>query len=337
MKDRNIAFKPAGSIVIASSRLRAYSPIQHLKKEGMNVEIFDLQNIDTYQIVVFQKAYTEEDLELAHHLKVAGCKIVLDQCDNHFIYDSSDKDLVGRAERMKKMAVMADFITASTPQIAKLYPEKITFVVPDYVELPKSSLFSALSAKLKFGRMLPKNSIKMVWFGNAGSLNPRFGMCDIADKIDALNSISEHHKIHLTIISNSRDAFDKYFDRNLNFTTTYIKWKQQEFEQIIKLHDLCLLPIDINPFTVCKTNNRLALALLLTIPTIADEIPSYSEFRDFVRFGNWEKNLLDLIYDLPAEKERSKKGRSYILEKYSNASVTNEWLNTLNNICILSN
>ena len=34
-----------------------------------------------------------------------------------------------------------------------------------------------------------------------------------------------------------------------------------------------------NPFTLCKTVNRLATALLLGLPVVADMIPSYEELR----------------------------------------------------------
>ena len=38
--------------------------------------------------------------------------------------------------------------------------------------------------------------------------------------------------------------------------------------------------------------NRLALALLLGVPAVADVIPSYEELRPYALFGDWERNLL---------------------------------------------
>ena len=322
---RLIAIKPNGNMDTASSRLRAFAPARELAKSGINIEIFDRQSIEDYGVVIFQKAYSSEDLKIAQLLQKKGVLIILDQCDNHFIFNPGNTALLERKERMCKMADLSYAIFASTAEIARLYPEKKSYVLPDYIELTKLSALRKLYLNLRFHHLCKKDKFKLLWFGNEGSQMPRFGMCDIAEKLNLLNKISKQFNIRLTILSNSRRLFNQYFAEKSQFEVNYVEWNKNNYEFLVSQHDICLLPININPFTVCKTGNRLILSLLMGVPVIADEIPSYTEFRDFVRFGNWEKMLPKMLNNCEAEKRRAISGQQYIQRHYSNNKITMQW------------
>lgn len=330
-----LAIKPIGNSNVASSRLRAFLPVEHLRKAGVDIEIYKPENQSKYNAIIFQKAYTESDIEIATRSKDSGKTVILDQCDNHFIFDKENKMLLERADRMKQMASISDALLVSTKEIAKLYPQKTTVVVPDYIEIPKARLVSCLKADLKYRNCFNPTNIKLVWFGNSGSSNPKFGMCDIAEKIPVLNDVSTHYKIQLSVISNSEEKFKHFFKKKCQFQVNYIKWKEDNFYRLLKKHDICLLPIGVNPFTICKTNNRITLSILAGLPTLADEIPSYSEFREYVRFGNWIFNIKQMIENLPEENLRAQKGIDYINTKYSEQAITQHWIRALETLRII--
>ena len=103
---------------------------------------------------------------------------------------------------------------------------------------------------------------RLIWFGNVGVDSPRFGMIDVADKVPILTEFSRQYPMELTVVSNSREAFDKYF-RAVPFPVRYLNWKPWLVPAIAKDHHACVIPVQTNPFTACKTSNRLVHALML--------------------------------------------------------------------------
>ena len=327
-----IAIKPVGGIAIASSRLRAYLVVKELTKKSINIEIFDHKHINNYDLVIFQKAYTDADIKLAKQLKSRSCKIALDQCDNHFIYDIDDADQCKRAKNLRAMVDEVDVVIASTDKISELFPDKVTFVVNDFIEIYESTWFDRFKARRQARNIFKGDALKLVWFGSVGSDSPRFGMCDIAQKIGLLNELSSQYNIQLTVISNSVSTFEKYFSGQHQFTVYYLEWQRETYEYLVGMHDICLIPIDINPFTICKSNNRLVLSLFLGLPVVADEIPSYSEFSNFVKLGSWDENLRYVVRNLSSERQLASHGQKYVLENYSNDFIANIWLLVIRNI-----
>ena len=332
-----IGWKPAGDINIASSRLRAFIPCKKLAELHWPTELYSEANKENYKIVIFQKAYTKEDIALAIELKSKGVIIVFDQCDNHFFNPLNDIILTERAERLKEMVDVADYITVSTKSIAALFQGKRTYVVDDFIELPVIPSLLKLWYKIKFLFLFEKSlSIKLVWFGNAGSVNPRFGMIDLTALLEPLENVNKIHPIELTIISNSQALFSKYVEGKTSFRIKYIPWDKKTFEYIVAQHDLCIIPIHSNPFTVCKTNNRVVLSLLLGVPVVADPIPSYEEFAPYIALSNWENNILGIVKNKKNYQAKVKAGQKFIKEHYGEQKIIEQWQYILKDILVSS-
>jgi hypothetical protein len=321
-----IGWKPVGDKNIASSRLRAFIPCQNLATLGWPVELFNPAHQTKYRMVIFQKAYAKADITLAQELKKNGTIVVLDQCDNHFYNPVNDPVLAERALRLKEMVELADYITASTNEIANLFPGKKTFVVDDFIELPGTNVFRKFWYGMKSVFSFDKRGVtKIVWFGNAGSENPRFGMIDVTSILEPLEKVHKQSPIELTIISNSEKDFSRYLKGKTLFKINYIPWHKDSYEYLVQQHDLCVIPIHQNPFTVCKTNNRVVLTLLLGVPVIADSIPSYEEFSPYIVFSDWEKNCFDYIRHNEKHRTMVREGQIYIQNKYSPENITSRW------------
>jgi hypothetical protein len=324
-----IAWKTMGGIKSASFRYRAFLPCKYLEQEGWSCEIFKDKNIEKYKIVIFQKLYDEKSLNLAKTLKNQGIKTIFDLCDNHFYYQLDDlAALTQRTKRLQKMLDLVDAISVSTPELKKLInsrTDKTPVVIDDAVEIPRINLLGKGYLKLKnILAKIPSNSLNLVWYGNAGTENPPYGMIDLARILPSLEKVHQEIPLDLTVISNSEATFKKYFS-SARFPVKYYNWKLLTFPYIFSHHDVCLIPINLNSHTLYKTNNRLILSLLLNVGVIADKIPSYEEFDQFVLFSNWEMNLRKYAFDSILRQRHVEQGKEYILSKYGRNRVICQW------------
>ena len=333
MKKYKIAWKSLGGIKSASFRYRALLPCKYLKQEGWSCEIFRYKNIEQYQVVIFQKLYDESTIELVKTLKSKGVITVFDLCDNHFYYRLDEPSaLAERQEKLQKMLDVVDVITVSTPELKKLIgskTDKTPIVIDDALEPPKILIFAREYFSLK-KRLVQtrKNYFQIIWYGNAGTENPPYGMIDLLKVLPALEKLNREIPIKLSVISNSLDSFQKYTS-SAKISVKYYNWQLSTFPYIFSQHDVCIIPVSLNDLTRCKTNNRVVLSLLLGVPVIADEIPSYEEFSKFVLFSDWETNLRQYWQNPMLRQQHTKQGKEYILAKYNRHRVVSQWSDLL--------
>ncbi len=321
-----IAWKPVvNDWEMASARLRCFLPSKYLNEAGWSCEMFNERNAAHYDLVVFQKVYDEGSIKLARDLTKKGVKTVFDLCDNHFYNPNSDPWIDERAERLRRIIDSVNAVTVSTPELKKLIPEKDPVVIDDAIDWPQKSFMLNLYARLKKNRKgRTQNMLRIVWYGNAGSENPRFGLIDLPRILPSLEKLNARLPLTFTIISNSWEAAEKYV-RDVPFRVKYHDWKRSTFSYLFSQQDVCVIPVSVNPFTVCKTNNRLVLSLLQGIPVVADRIPSYDEFGDFVLFNDWENNLYTYATDTDLRLRHLSEGSKYIMSKYNKERVVRQW------------
>jgi hypothetical protein len=323
-----IAWKPLGNMNMASSRFRAFLPCQYLREEGWSCGIFDPRQIDSYKLVVFQKTYyDEESLSIAKFLNRKGVKTVLDLCDNDFYNPNNHPESQQLVERLQRMIDTVDAVSVSTPELGKLIQGKEVVVIDDAIEQPQISFLTNSYLKLKsLFRGFEGNSLRVVWYGNnrTAAWEQPTGIIDVAKVIPFIEKLHTEIPVTLTIISNSRDAFEKYVNKT-SFPVKYHEWNRKSFYRLFQQNDVCIIPININPFSICKTNNRMVLSILLGIPVIADKIPSYEEFSDFVLFSDWKNNLRKYALNRELRQQQVKDGRNYILSKYNRDRVVFQW------------
>ena len=326
-----VAFKPFGGNKTASTRLRVVLPIKHINKRSREVtcEIFDAKKINDYSLVIFQKTYTNEDLTTADFLKKRAVKVAFDLCDNHFFNPAQSAEAEDRIRRLRKMIDLADAISVSNKGLGDLTHRPYT-VIDDMLEF---SIHSKLARKIfkPFFNIIKDDSLRLVWFGAAGSEAPRFGMIDIERVIPELNELSRHFKIQLSIISNSKEKYRKYLG-SARFLTKYYEWNSVTFPYIMQKQDISLIPIDQNPFTIYKTNNRPVLSLLLGLPVVADRIPSYEVLSDFIRFGDWKRNIEAYWRDVSLKEKDVDLGKNFIMKNYNANVISDQWINFIKTV-----
>ncbi len=329
-----ISWKPVQyNFNVASARVRTFLPCQYLQEAGWLCEVFQKENKKQYQLVVFQKAYEPKDLILAEELKSQGTKIVLDLCDNHFYNPYNLKDYIEKEKRMSKMIELADAVTVATPELGKLISHPQVMVIDDIIYFYPLSWQGSLRSKFRRWRNYASNEFRVVWFGNSklakvyereGIKTAPSGLSIISKAIPALEKLHREQPVRLTVISNSKQHFERE-TKGVSFPAVYHEWEISSFPILFQENDTCIIPFDINPFTICKTNNRMAASLSLGVSVIADKIPSYAEFSEFALFENWEENLRTYATNKKLRQQHVEQGGKYVRRTYNKQRAIDQW------------
>jgi len=307
---------------IGSARLRAVLPCRYLSKAGWNCELFDLRRSREYDLVVFQKAYDDDAIELARRLQRRGTLTVLDLCDNHLYNPDGLPWLTERAERLKRMIDLVDAVTVSTEALADFIPDRDATVIREALDEMAPKPVPVALWRLR--QLYAPRPFRLVWYGNAGLESPPFGLVHLPKVLPVLEELHRRRPLELTVISNSRDAFERAV-AGACFPTGYHEWRSENFASLFVRHDVCIIPVEPNPFTICKTANRVALALKLGVPVVADPIPSFEEFADFMLLGNWPESLDRYAGDPQLRTAHVRSGRRYVEATCSKGRVIAEW------------
>lgn len=316
---------------VASVRFRCLNPMAELQKRGFPVELFDEAYFTQYSGVIFSKLYDRQNYELARRLKERGKAVIFDICDNHFYNPYHLEKFKTVREQLLKMLHIADSIVASTPALAEVLVKEagltaMPVVIGDAIEengdanASKRSWFRfSVRQRIRMDRMA-----NLLWFGIHGGENAPYGMLDLLNQKDLLISLNRTYPLQLVVLSDSREKFKRYIEP-LPLRSLYIEWGSMPFSEILRQSDINVIPISRNPFTVCKTNNRLATALFAGVPTVADEIPSYRDLAPYCVLNDWERGLRLYLDNKWIGQEHARAAREYILEHYTIKQVGEAW------------
>lgn len=331
------------SAMIASTRIRCLNVMDELSKLGVTCDFYDEAQSTSYKAVIFVKAYSEPELALARKLRKRGTKVIFDLCDNHFLQKNDSETEKHRVDLLRSMIGAADVIVASTEELRLVIRQECPefwgdiVVIGDAVEnqLPASPLLQrpmewlqALHLRLRLAKQESMGRRRLVWFGIHGGDNAEYGMNDLKTVASSLNNVNRKEPITLTIISNNREKA-REVAKSFDFPVFYMPWGSSTFLTMLKHHEMVIIPVTVNPFTRCKSNNRLALSLEQGLPVVATSMPAYKEFASCVRLDNWEEGVLDYLRNPEKVAHDVLAGQAIIHEKYSATSIGRQWLELL--------
>ncbi len=333
-----VGWRPsAGDPRIASVRIRCLNPVRELQRRHYPVEVFDPAHRGAYSAVIYSKAYNNAVLSEARRLRVSGTRIVLDLCDNHFYNPMALDALQAAGAQLRRMIAEADELVASTDAMAEVLGEEagstLITVIGDAVETRIDGVsttawrrwwerrrLSALAARLQAA---PART-RLVWFGSHGGPSGDHGMGDLEIVRPLLESLHREHPLSLTVISNAREKFDRLI-RPWPLPTYYLEWSAETFLDALRLHTIALIPVRQNPFTRCKTNNRLATALAAGLAVVAGRIPSYEPFEGCAVLDDWSGGLRRYILDPEARRRDVAAGQGLVDREWSPAAIADQW------------
>ena len=316
-----VAFKArAADPTIASYRYRVLEPIAFLKARGHQAEEFEEKRLDRYDVVVFSKAYGINDRKLAHKVKAAGKRVILDLCDDHF-YNPFDLPKYREAgENLRSMIALADKVVCSTPVLARAVQMnarigRLPAVAPDAYE----------QATVTVGPPAPKNRpARLLWYGRHGSPNAEAGVRDLLLIKDALAQAQAKRSFELVICTDS-ETHAREVAQELGLKWRFVAWTPESFAEELAKADAVIIPLSDNPFVAAKTHNRLTLALSAGVPVVADRLDSYDEFAPFAWLGDWTAGLEAVLLDPEAARARAADARPYLEAHWSSLAIASLW------------
>lgn len=325
---------------VASTRIRVLNPVAELRSYGYPVELFDSRHVHTYSVVIYSKLYDDATYREATFLKKRGVRIALDLCDNHFYNPNGLASLHTTATQLRRMMEEADTLVASTHTLAELMraelsvPRNIT-VIEDAVETEIFGNNNLLWKRwwqnrklIQLRRQLQEDrsngKTPLVWFGIHGGANADYGMLDLLKLRPILEQINRRHAVTLTVISNSRRKYNKVI-KSWPLPTYYLEWHPDTVMSALRSHTIAVIPISDNPFTRCKSNNRLTFALNAGLAVVADAIPSYHYFSDACFLNNWESGLERYLTDVEMRRRHIQLGKAIIARDWTIARIAQKW------------
>lgn len=304
--------------------------------------------MDPPEVLVLSKRYDPATLAHADDLAAkVGTTIVLDLCDNHFQHQSDPEgELARRADHLRAAISRVGMVTTASQALADVVQAECpqgppVRVVDDAAEAPTAMPWWArltpgvAAAELRglarwhAGLTQVALSRRFVWFGNHGSPGVDGGMSDLARlRADLDTSLQTTGPLCVTIVSNSRSKYEEV-TRGWTVPTRYVEWNAASFSPVLQSHSAALIPVSLNPFTVCKTANRVLTAYQHGLNVIADSIPSYATFKTCAVLDDWDFGL-NKYTELPERRRAdAAEGARIARENYNLAAITRQWIDAL--------
>lgn len=337
-----IGWKPfSRDVNVASARIRCLNPLSALQAGQYPVELFDPAHAERYAAVVYSKSYDDASQREASALRESGVRVVFDLCDNHFYNPGRLPGWERAGQNLRRMMAIAHELVASTDTLAEVIthelgePRAIT-VIGDAVETdlrgPRGSLWSRFihtwrwrELRRALDRDRREGRTRLVWFGHHGSPYAEGGLLDLQKLRDLAETLDVEHPLSLTVISNSRSKYREAI-QPWRIPTRYFEWHPATFLPALRAHSISVIPINPNPFTRCKSNNRLALSLSMGLPVVADAIPSYEPFRETCVLDRWEEGLTRYTLDADARRRDVAGGQTLVERISSLGRIAGEWV-----------
>lgn len=317
---------------MASVRLRLLEPMAYLKAQGLPIEAYDkARGPEGYSAILFSKSFSLEAVAIAERARDAGRAVLFDICDNLFAgkarHDREER--IARARRMMCLATQIVFSTATlAEQMLAQMPEAAgkARVIPDALEIaplhPTSTTGLKEVATLQRFLARHEGALHCVWFGKSQGQLAGFAHIDAAAA--ELRRFAALRPVTLTIISNARWRYWLAAPR-WGVRSHYMQWRLDSFGAALAAHDVAIIPIERNGYTLGKTINRPATAVVAGLGVIADAIPSYEELRPYIVLDDWRDGLNRYAFEREAEDALLAEARAHLEARYSREAVGRQW------------
>lgn len=138
-------------------------------------------------------------------------------------------------------------------------------------------------------------------------------------------------RFHSASSATHRDRFNELFS-GLKFKAHYLNWNFHTFNAALGGHDIAILPIRRNQYTLSKSANRITTSFASGLAVCGSAIPSHEPFRDVAVFDDWDDSLGRLMADATERDARSARAKAIIAEDYSLPVIARQWLSVFENL-----
>ena len=323
----------------ASIRLRVLEPIAGLREAGVNIGRYSwAKGLRGCDGLVISKAFTKRSVRVAQAAQRAGCGLIFDICDNRFA-NRKQKGLTQSSTHISRQLARADLVTVPTETMGRLLEAEVpdivgrVRVVPDMLEdlSTPGSAGPSLVDRFRLSRLRSfladhPGALRCVWFGN--NMRGVSGIDHLDEAVRELREFAAYHPVTLTIISDRRDIY-RQASAAWDIPSFYMPWSLGSFGAALKMHRVAIIPVFQNDYTLGKSINRPATAIMAGLGVIADSIPAYEELRPFIPLDDWQGGLSRYAFEWEAEQTHLTDARAHLDRLYGRRRVVQRWIEVL--------
>ena len=250
-----------------------------------------------------------EDLWLSQIIKnkTNGSKIILDYTDDHLNDISSTSNFYYQYLPYIDAAVTSSLYLKKA--LRKHFQGHIE-IITDPIEVPISKPHCKTN-----------ETVNILWFGHASNIDY---LKDIVSQWKDLKT-----KLILNILTNEDGMI--IFKKNQpsipkNLSINIMRWSRDAMINTAKFCNLCIIPSNPNDLKKAGvSSNRLITALALGLPTAADNLNSYNEFKDY--FIDIRSEVFDLLLNHPNNYNHLvTKAQQRIIPNFTQDKIGLEWV-----------
>lgn len=170
---------------------------------------------------------------------------------------------------------------------------------------------------------------RVLWFGVHGASYANFGMLDLLEIKDQLESVAKDFPVELVVVSNNRQKFNDAIKPAFTFPTRYVEWSNRILRDELRHTTVVVIPNSKDPFSICKSPNRAILALRNKIPVVATETPATKALSECVVLDEFSSGLRGYFSNADKCRRDVAVAASVIESLYGDAQILSGWKNVL--------
>lgn len=302
--------------VLASARLRCYDLINYFKDDpDINVELYN--SYKKYDIVVFQKLFTDAAIREAQRVKIVnGSKTVFDIGIN---YIELDDECVSESQvvNCKRMLKVIDHMSVSSPFLKEVYSQvhKSVHFINDAVE------DRFLKYTKKHNKVWKREQSEDFYLVYCGYSNKAHELNLIKD---VLTELRERYLISLLYIT------DKDPGNFIGIPYKFVKFDYEHLPIQLMQGDIKLAPRNLNRvYNKGHSVIKIAYPMSVGLPVVASPTPSYISY---LQEGNiccnedeWYCVLEDLIKSESLRDLQGSENKELVREELCLSATGREW------------
>lgn len=216
-------------------------------------------------------------------------KVVFDICDYHLDGPYSD--------HYERMMDLADTITVATEEMARSIEDEtghVSKVIPDPYEFPEKT---------------PKftDEMRLLWFGHPSNLNP----------------------LRLEIEKGNLGGYWLKVISQPNAMIPCIPWSMEAMENGLDECDIVIIPQEDTQRNRCKGANRMIESIRSGRFVIANAMPAYEQFKDWMYIGDIQEGLKWAETNKKEITDRITEAQKYVRQTFCPKAISLQWQSAL--------
>jgi glycosyltransferase involved in cell wall biosynthesis len=165
---------------------------------------------------------------------------------------------------------------------------------------------------------------QVLWFGNVGSLEPRFGIANLVDIAGELHAAAAEVPFRLLVVTGARSAYREQI-APLPLDTAFAPWDRLTIFRHIRESAAVIVPNSGDEFSACKSANRPVLALSEGVPVVASRIPALEPLDGTVLFDDFHAGVVTYLRDHDVAADHIRRADDVIQREFAPAVVAERW------------